>query len=81
MGLMLNGGTHRLTYTVGTDDTPPDTLLLAYSRLAEYWAEAKADAGITSITDGDYAMTRSANAIARALQYSGAADLLRAYRQ
>lgn len=81
-GLMLGDHAYRLTYTVGTDDTPPASVMLAYARLAEYWAESDAaSAGLTSVTDGDYSFTRAATAAARALQNSGAADLLRAYRR
>lgn len=80
-GILLGDHPYRLTYTVGTDDTPPASVLEAYRRLAEYWAETGAEGGTTSITDGDYSITRSANALGRALQYSGAADLLRAYRR
>lgn len=79
-GLSLNDGVYRLTYDIG-ETTPPASVLEAYRRLAEYWAETGAEGGATSITDGDYSVTRSANAVGRALQYSGAADLLRAYRR
>lgn len=79
-GVLLGDHPYRLTYTVGTA-TAPDSVLEAYRRLAEYWAEADtAGAGLTSVTDGDYSFTRSATATARALQNSGAADLLRRYR-
>ncbi|ROO30586.1 hypothetical protein SAOR_00835 [Salinisphaera orenii MK-B5] len=79
MGLYLNHGTHRLTYQVGEAE-PPAPVMRAYIRLAEYWAEVQPEGGATSVSDGDYSFTRSANAVARALQYSGAADLLRRYR-
>lgn len=80
VGLLLDNETYELTYTVGSADTPPPAVLEAYRRLAEYWAETQADAGYNSVTDGDYSFTRSPNAMARALQHSGAADLLRRYR-
>src|SRR5699024_2783441 len=81
LGLILSGGMYRLTYDVGSADTPPDAVLEAYRRLAEYWGEVGGlEPGATSITDGDYSVTRSANTAGRALQYSGAADLLRRYR-
>lgn len=80
VGVRVHDGIHRFTFTVGSDEIP-DTVALAYRRLAEFWAETTtADAGLTSVTDGDYSFTRSATAHARAMQYSGAADLLRAYR-
>lgn len=79
LGLCLADGTYRLTYDVG-EATPPEPVLEAYARLAEYLAEAPSDAGLTSLTDGDYSMTRRADTVGNALQYSGAADLLRGYR-
>lgn len=79
-GLILGADVYKLTFNVGETSVPPSDVLEAYRRIAEYWAEAEGDAGFTSVTDGDFSLTRSANAMGRALQYSGAADLLRAYR-
>lgn len=81
LGYELDGDQYRVTATVGTTDAPPATILEAYRRLAEYYADNTEDVGRTSITDGDYSFDRSASAMARAMQYSGAADLLRGYRQ
>lgn len=79
LGLILRGGTWRLTYEVG-DEGVADDVAEAARRYSEYLQQTAGEAGITSLKDGDYAITRNANAVARALQYSGAADLLRAYR-
>jgi len=82
IGEELNARTYRITATVGSKDTPPETVLEAYRRLAEYTAEANADParGHTSVSDGDFSFDRPAAYAARALHYSGAADLLRGYR-
>lgn len=80
VGILLPGpGIYRVTATVG-DATVPDAIQTAYDRLSGYMLELNTEPGATSISDGDYSVTRSANAAGRALQYSGAADLLRAYR-
>lgn len=79
IGLCLDDGTYRLTFDVG-EAAPPGDVMEAVARLAEYWTETADDAGLLSVTDGDYSATRSANAVGNALQLSGAADLLRRYR-
>ncbi|NNC24227.1 hypothetical protein HKX42_10325 [Salinisphaera sp. USBA-960] len=79
-GVILADAPHRLTFTVGDDTDVPAELYEAYRRLAEYWAETPIDGGLTEVSDGDYSHKRSANAAARALPNSGAADLLRRYR-
>lgn len=78
-GVMLECGDWQLTFVVGVD-APPLRALEAYRRLAEYWAEVQGNASLASVKDGDYAASFNANAIGRALQLSGAADLLRPYR-
>lgn len=81
-GRILDGGTYKITATVGDDSAAPAIVLEAYARLAEYFAEVGADTslGLTAGTDGDYSFTRSAAHAARAMSYSGAADLLRGFR-
>ena len=81
-GYDLDHKTYKITATVGTASDPPEAVLEAYRRYAEYVAGMKADghAGVTSVSDGDFSMSRPAQWAARALHYSGAADLLRAFR-
>ena len=82
LGDKLDAKTYRITATVGSTDNPPPTVMEAYTRLAEYTAHAEADPaqGHTRVSDGDYSFDRPATYAARALHYSGAADLLRGYR-
>lgn len=78
-------GTYEITATVGDTATPPEGVLEAFRRLAEYTAD-----GVKfNRASGDYAVnigpiqeniSRHQNFMARAIQHSGAADLLRAYR-
>lgn len=79
-GLILEPGEYRLQYDVGSADPVPLRVLEAYRRLAEYWVDTEALGGAVSMSDGDFSVTRSPYAVPRALIYSGAADLLRAYR-
>lgn len=80
VGLWLEGGDYKVEATVGDANDSPAAVDEAAQRLAEYYAQNGTDAGLTSVTDGDYSFQRSASAVARAMQYSGAADLLRPYR-
>jgi hypothetical protein len=82
LGYELDDHTYRITATVGSTDDPPDAVLEAGKRLAEYLDQAGADPakGHSSVTDGDYSFDRPASWAARAMHYSGAADLLRGYR-
>jgi hypothetical protein len=82
LGYDLQIATYRVTATVGSTDAPPEAVLEAYRRLAEYFAQVRTDpaSGHTSIQDGDFSFDRPAAWAARAMQYSGAADLLRSYR-
>ena len=87
-GVMLPGsGPYRIMGTAGDDETPPAVVLEAYRRLAEYLADGfDAPAGATSYgVNVGGAMSenfrRSAAWQARALELSGAADLLRPYRR
>lgn len=78
-GLVLPGGLAIVVCTVGAPIVPPDAQR-AYQRLADYLAELEVRPGITSETVGGVAVVRNLGAVARALQLSGAADLLRPYR-
>lgn len=78
-GLSFPDGAWRLTYQVGADHVREDVLEAA-QRYESYVAELAGMAGASSMRDGDYAVTRAATAMARALELSGAADLLRDYR-
>lgn len=81
VGLWLEGCDYKIEATVGDANDSPAAVDEAAQRLAEFYAAHSADdAGVTSITDGDYSRTINASAMARAMQYSGAADLLRPYR-
>ena len=82
LGEELHARVYKITATVGSTDTPPETVLEAYRRLAAYMAEANADParGHTSVSDGDFSFSRPASWAARALHLSGAADLLRSFR-
>ncbi|NIY97281.1 MAG: hypothetical protein HWE39_23290 [Oceanospirillaceae bacterium] len=83
-GLELENSTYRISASVGGGSVP-DVVEEAYKRLAEYMAETADRPGASS-----YAMKlgdlweeteRAPTWLARALQNSGAADLLRAYRR
>jgi hypothetical protein len=77
---------YRIQGTAGENVPPPDDVLEAYTRLAEYIASVKDDGrvGATSVTDTVPGVTltvhRPLQSLSRALEYSGAADLLKAYR-
>lgn len=87
LGLVLPAsGTFRVTATIGADDaTPQAPVLEAYRRLAEYMAEEVTRHGVAShsLSEGNLSenFERMPAWRARALQYSGAADLLRPYRR
>ncbi|MCO5129390.1 MAG: hypothetical protein M9932_02360 [Xanthobacteraceae bacterium] len=86
-GVWLTGaGPYRFTATVGDDDADiPAAVTEAVKRLAEYLAQDPGTAGAAServdVTDIEsVSVSRSPSWMARALQNSGAADLLRGYR-
>ncbi len=89
-GVELRGKRYRITADVGSDDDPPAAVLEAYRRLAEYMAEADAKVSkyqpgaFTSysegLSDASISVSRPMNHKARAIHYSGAADLLRPWR-
>jgi len=74
-------GPYRFSGTVG-GGTVPASVNEAYRRLAEYLAYANVAPGIRHETiDGIGSTTFDANAVARAMERSGAGDLLRQYRR
>lgn len=87
LGYDLDGATYRITATVGEEGDPPETVLEAFRRLAEYLAGASGgatEATAETTAYGDICSTtvqRPPTWRARALQYSGAADLLREWRR
>jgi hypothetical protein len=86
-GYVLGGASHyRFSGVVGSDDTPPEDVLEAYRRLAEYFAAKPGVAGSSSrsVELGGAlreSYDRPASWRARGMAYSGAADLLRPYRR
>lgn len=86
VGLCLpSDGVFRVTAQVGADD-PPAAVSEAFRRLAEYMADDTDRAGVSSYSLNmggaiQESYTRTASHAARALQNSGAADLLRRYRR
>ena len=85
-GIELAGGEYfRVTATVGEAGDPPDDVVEAYRRLAEYLGDDAflgrvVTSGSRNIGDMSINADRPANWQARALHSSGAADLLRRYR-
>ena len=86
MGVELEDAEYRITGVAGKDEDVPDDVLEAYTRLTEYVANLAADGyvGATSYTESvpgaSVSVHRSAQVIARALEFSGAADILKGYR-
>jgi hypothetical protein len=85
MGICLPfDGTFKITAQVGAGDVPAP-VSEAFRRLAEYLADDPGTAGAsgTKVAIGPIQeeLTRSPNWIARAMQQSGAGDLLRNYRR
>lgn len=85
LGYELDAATYRVTATVGEPDDPPDDVVEAYRRLAEYLADDAflgrvATAGTRSLSDQSITSERPTAWQAKALHHSGAADLLRRYR-
>ena len=85
-GFVFDGsGPFKVTADVGSG-SPPSGVDEAFRRLAEYWADSSpGPAGATSSSHdvGGFAVShdRSASWLAKAMQNSGAADLLRNYRR
>ena len=86
VGYAAEEETYRITATVGSTEDPPSAVLEAYRRYAEYLADQAVEMGRVatsanrSIGDLSQSGERPATWHARALQYSGAADLLRRFR-
>jgi len=85
LGLCLPfDGTYRITAQVGAGDVPAP-ISEAFRRLAEYLADDSGTAGAssTSVAIGPIQeeLERSPNWVARAMQQSGAGDLLRPFRK
>ncbi|MEM9966483.1 MAG: hypothetical protein AAF755_00135 [Pseudomonadota bacterium] len=88
--IIPNDGTYRATAEIGNGPVPA-TVGEAFRRLAEYSVEIGDDGMVmghpshashsSSIGELDESFTRAQAWAARALQLSGAADLLRAYRR
>ncbi|WBQ11434.1 hypothetical protein L2D01_06540 [Hyphomonadaceae bacterium ML37] len=79
---------YRITFTAGDTETPPDIMLEAYRRLAEYLGEVENE----PVPAGAYSHSIDLGGVkestrfdpwrrARALDMSGAGDLLRIYRK
>jgi hypothetical protein len=84
IGVHLDGGYYRVTAQVGSENAPA-AVVEAYRRLAEYLVQVdEVPAGVTrwseSLGPWSTSVSRVANAKAKALQLSGAADLLRPWR-
>jgi len=82
-GFVLAGQSYRFTGTVGDTAGPPAAVMTAFGRLAEYFAVVAGDLepNIISGTDGDYSFEKAQPTwAAKSIQLSGAADLLRKYR-
>lgn len=86
LGIILpHDGTFKITAQVGGGDEPA-SVLEAYRRLAEYSADIEERAGATDYSADlggaiKESYSRYPSWLARAMQYSGAADLLRPYRR
>lgn len=87
LGVILpSDGMFRVTATVGSDDEPPEAVQEAFRRLAEYLADEpdRSAASSYSVNMGgaiEESYNRNPAWQARALELSGAADLLRSYRR
>lgn len=85
LGYALDAATYRVTGTAGDDSEPPELAQEAYRRLAEYFAGARAEGGApivrAQLGEGvDFERAAPTTWVARAIHYSGAADLLRGWR-
>lgn len=85
-GFCLDAARYRFTANVGSASAPPALVAQAVSRLAEYLSAIAQGGGsgasLTGFQIDDLRVERSTtNWAARALQLSGAADMLRPYRK
>jgi len=82
---LADGCTYRFEGVAGDDSTPPASVAEALRRLIDYSAAAEANAPYTSVREevGDVGLSVEMPSLnfARALQQSGAADLLRPWRR
>ncbi|MEM6550410.1 MAG: hypothetical protein AAF713_22195 [Pseudomonadota bacterium] len=75
-------GPYRFSGTLGSTDTPPEAVAEAVRRLDGFWATMDQErAASIEASDGDYSERRISGWQAKALQLSGAADLLRPWRR
>lgn len=87
LGYVFAPGTYRITATVGEDADPPAAVLAAFDRLLGYVQDESAlSASVTRTSLGlgnglSEDFERPPTWMARSLQYSGAADMLRPYRR
>lgn len=84
-GFELNdAAAYRFTGSAGDDMAPPEDVMEAFRRLAEYLKEGDDMVSMTSqsINSAGFSVTqeRGSTWLAKAMQNSGAADLLRRYR-
>lgn len=80
--ILESDGPYRFTGTAGANAAPPAPVIEAFHRLAEYnGGSAPAVAGASMVNDGRVSYERNPAYSARAIQLSGAADLLRPYRR
>ncbi len=84
-GYVLDGdGPYRFTVSVGSVDVPA-AVSEAFRRLAEYMAEVEKHPGVSAFKSTVGPITLEQNRVpswlARAMQFSGAGDLLRPYRR
>ena len=72
---------YRIVGTVGSEEDPPAAIVEALRRLAKYSASIPLQGSAARIKSGNLSLTMQPDWTARAMQYSGAADLLRPYRR
>lgn len=86
-GYLLESGTYQIIGTAGDDGEPPAEIWESFRRLAEYLAAGDdtppgaSRYGVTMGTGLSEQISRDPRWIARALELSGAADLLRPFRR
>jgi hypothetical protein len=82
-GYMLPGcAEYKMVATVGADATVPPIVNEAARRLFEFYARARVNSGLRQETvEGIGSVEYDANAIASAMNRSGAGDLLRSFRR
>ena len=81
LGYCLAEGRYRITGTAGDDSTPPETVQEAFRRLHEYASGIAQHRGARMADTVADDRTRPTAWAARAMNLSGAADLLRPWRR